>query len=168
MSDSTAKSPFPLQFSLPESYQEVKACLALAIPLGLAQLLEISMATVDTWMMGMLGSSALAGGALGYTLFRFSFGTGIFTISAVNTVASIAVGENRSDRLYHITIQGLYLSIFLAMPLMAFLGTAASWMHFLGQAEVNILLSESYLKSVLWGLPALFFYEVIRNVLIAV
>ncbi|CBN58163.1 MULTISPECIES: MATE family efflux transporter [Kamptonema] len=148
--------------------QEARACLTLAIPLSLAQLLEISMLSVDTWTMGMLGSKALAGGALGYMTFRFLFTLGIYTLSAVNTIASIAFGSRQFDKLKGITTQGFYLALLLALPMMLILSSAPLWMNFLHQEKMVIYQSQSYLKAVLWGLPALFCFEVLRNVLIAV
>lgn len=151
-----------------EIIQEIQACLSLAIPLSLAQLIEISILTVDTWFMGMLGSEFLAGGALGYMTFSYLLGIGICIISAVNAVAAIAFGAKEFQKLSHIPTQGFYLALLLALPMMFILGSAAAWMKFLGQEVNNIELAQSYLKTVLWGLPALFGYEVLRNTLTAI
>lgn len=147
--------------------QEAKACLTLAIPLSLAQLIEVSMITVDTLTMGVLGGQALAGGALGYTTFRFLTAVGFRTISAVNTVAAIAFGAKQNSQLGKIVTQGFYLALFLAVPVMLILGTSSIWMGFLGQESVNVELSQAYLTAILWGVPALFAYDVIRNVVTA-
>lgn len=148
--------------------QEVKACLALATPLSIAQLIEVSMITVDTLTMGALGGQALAGGALGYTTFRFLTAIGFRTISAVNTIAAIAFGAKQNDRLGTIVTQGFYLALFLALPVMLILGTSSLWMGILGQEIANVQLSRAYLGGILWGIPALFLYDVLRNVVTAV
>jgi MATE family multidrug resistance protein len=151
-----------------EIYQEAKACLTLATPLSLAQLIEVSMITVDTWTMGALGAQALAGGALGYITFRFLTAMGFRTLSAVNTVAAISFGAKQTSRLGEIVTQGFYLALLLALPVMAIFLTAGVWMGFLGQEPINVQLSQAYLQAIWWGLPALFAYEVLRNVLTAV
>lgn len=149
-------------------YPELKAYLTLAIPLGLAQLIEISMLTVDTWTMGILGRQILAAGALGYAAFRFLSLISYCIISATNTVASIAFGANKNYKVNGILIQGFWLAILLSIPVMIILGTSSIWMSLLGQERTNIILCQDYLQSLLWGIPALFFYEVIRNVLTAI
>ena len=151
-----------------ELFEEAKACLLLATPLAIAQLIEVSMIMVDTWTMGTLGAQALAGGALGYITFRFLSAMGFRTLAAVNTIAAIAFGAKRTDRLGTIVTQGFYLAMFLALPVMAILGTSPIWMKFLGQESMNIQLSQAYLRAILWGMPALFAYDVLRNVLTAV
>ncbi|MGF1495112.1 MAG: MATE family efflux transporter [Microcoleaceae cyanobacterium] len=151
-----------------EIYEEAKACLTLATPLSLAQLIEVSMITVDTWTMGALGAQALAGGALGYITFRFLTAMGFRTLSAVNTVAAISFGAKQTSRLGEIVTQGFYLALLLAFPVIAIFVTAGIWMGFLGQEPINVQLSQAYLQAIWWGLPALFAYEVLRNVLSAV
>ncbi|MBP0021464.1 MAG: MATE family efflux transporter [Cyanobacteria bacterium SBLK] len=153
---------------LSKIYQEVKICLSLALPLAIAQISELSIIAFDTWTMGRLGSQILAGGALGYMTFRYIFTIGLCTISAINTVSSIAFGAKELQKLSYIPTQGFYLSLILALPMMVILGSASIWMNFLGQEAANIYLAQSYLKAVLWGLPALFCYEVLRNVLVAI
>lgn len=149
-------------------YKEAQLCITLAIPLSLAQLIEMSMFTVDTWAMGQLGSQTLGGGAIGCVILRFLSSIGIFTISAVNTVAAIAYGSKQFQKLNHIVTQGCYLALLLAVPMMLILGTASIWMVLFKQEETIIILANSYLQAVLWGLPALLIYEVLRNVLAAV
>lgn len=151
-----------------ELYQEAKSCLTLAVPLSLAQLIEVSMITVDTWTMGALGAQALAGGALGYITFRFLTAIGFRTLSAVNSIASISFGAKQTSKLGVIATQGFYLALLLALPMMTILGTSSFWMRFLGQDLVNIQLSQAYLQAILWGLPALFLYDVLRNLLAAI
>lgn len=151
-----------------EIYQEAKSCITLAIPLSLAQLIEISLLTVDTWAMGKLGTQTLAGGAFGCVTSSFFFNIGIFIISAVNTVAAIAFGKKQLAKLGPIVTQGFYLALLLALPMMAILAASSRWIVFLGQEDTVGILAKSYLQAVLWGLPALFGYEVLRNVLTAI
>lgn len=168
MDNSTAKSSFFIRLFSSDIYQEVKACFALALPLSLAQLIELSMVTVDTWTMGLMGSEALAGGALGYITFRFAYAIGLRVLSAVNTVSSIAFGEKQLNKLSTIVTQGFYVSLILAVPMMVILALNSQWMVFLGQEKANIISSQLYLQAILWGLPALFGFEVLRNVLTAI
>jgi multidrug resistance protein, MATE family len=142
---------------------EIKACLGLAIPLAGAQLAQAATAFVDTVMMGWLGSTTLAAGGLGASVFQslLLISTGI--VSAVSPLVAAAYGGGQAATVGKIVRQGLGLAAGLAFPVGLLLWTAQAWLPKLGQSAETIDLALPYLRSIVWGvLPALGF-AVLRN-----
>ncbi len=142
---------------------EIKESLSLAIPLAGAQLAQSSTGLADTVMMGWLGSQTLAAGALGATTFTVLLLMTTAILSAVSPLAAAAYGAGKTKAVAQVVQQGLWLSVFLAIPIMLLIWNAAPLLRFLGQAEANIALAQTYLQAIVWGfLPGLSF-AVLRN-----
>jgi MATE family multidrug resistance protein len=138
--------------------QEIKACLALAVPLAAAQVAQQGTSFADTVMMGLLGSEAIAAGGLG----AISFGTLLIVctgvVSAVSPLVAEAYGREKFDRVGQIGRQGLWLSLVIALPMMMLIWNAGSVLRLLGQQEATIAQVVNYLQAVVWGFfPALAF-----------
>src|SRR5580658_10603293 len=99
---------------------ELPPTLRLALPLVLAELGWMSMAIVDTMMVGRLPNSATAMGAvsLGSSIFIVLglFGGGM--LLGLDTLVSQAFGAGRREDCHRSLINSVYLSIVLA-PLLA-------------------------------------------------
>ncbi|NER96008.1 MAG: MATE family efflux transporter [Symploca sp. SIO1B1] len=149
-------------------YQEIRACLTLAAPLSLANLIQSGIIMTDTWTMGIFGSQTLAGGGLGSSTVIFFEFVGIYSISAVGVVAAIAWGAKDQQKLQSTVAQGFWLAIALALAIMLVLWNLPTYMHYLGQQEALIQLARDYMRAALWGLPACLAYEVLKNVLISI
>lgn len=154
---------------------EIRACLSLALPLAAAQLAQQATSFVDTVMMGLLGSEAIAAGGLG----GISFGTLLLVCSGIVSATSPLVSEAhgrsesvpgaQSDRLRieQIAQQGLWLALMISIPATLLLWNANIILRHLGQQESTIALVVSYLRSIAPGLfPALAF-AVLRSVVSA-
>src|SRR5690242_16950329 len=100
---------------------EFRPTLRLAIPLVLAELGWMSMAVVDTMMVGRLPNSALAisavslGGILVHVLAFFGLGL----LIGLDTLVSQAFGAGQREDCHRSLVHGVYLSIALAPVLMA-------------------------------------------------
>jgi len=149
-------------------YQEIRACLTLAVPLSLANLIQSGIIMTDTWTMGMFGSQTLAGGGLGSSTVIFFEFVGVSSISAVGVIAAIAWGTKDKHKLQSTVAQGFLLAIALALAIMLVLWCLPIYMHYLGQQEALIQLARDYMRAALWGLPACLAYEVLKNVLISI
>ncbi|NEQ23248.1 MAG: MATE family efflux transporter, partial [Microcoleus sp. SIO2G3] len=146
---------------------EIRACLALALPLAAAQLAQQATSFVDTVMMGLLGSEAIAAGGLG----GISFGTLLLVcsgvVSATSPLVAEAYGQGDRARIEHIAQQGLWLALMIALPATLLLWNAGGILTHLGQQEGTIVRVVSYLRAIAPGLfPALTF-AVLRNVVSA-
>src|SRR5450755_2265632 len=100
--------------------REFPATLRLALPLVLAELGWMSMAIVDTVMVGHLPDSATAMGAvsLGSNLFMVLalFGGGL--LMGLDTLVSQAFGAGKRVDCYRSLINGVYMSVALT-PILA-------------------------------------------------
>lgn len=146
---------------------EIRACLALALPLAAAQLAQQATSFVDTVMMGLLGSEAIAAGGLG----GISFGTLLLvcsgTVSATSPLVAEAYGQSDRLRIERVAQQGLWLALMIALPATLLLWNAGAILTHLGQQESTIALVVQYLRAIAPGLfPALAF-AVLRSVVSA-
>jgi multidrug resistance protein, MATE family len=106
--------------SLSSLRKELRPTIHLALPLVLAELGWMSMAIVDTVMVGHLPNSATAMGAvsLGSNLFMVLalFGGGL--LMGLDTLVSQAFGAGKREDCYRSLINGVYMSVALT-PILA-------------------------------------------------
>lgn len=137
---------------------EIPPTLRLAGPVVAAQLGQMSMGFIDTVMVGRLGKEALAGVALGNTLFFFLLILCTGMVQAVSPMVSQAVGAGKPDTIERSTRQGLWLGVLLSLPVLILLWNIESILHLLGQSEVAVDGSSSYIRAIMWAfLPACWF-----------
>jgi MATE family multidrug resistance protein len=146
---------------------EAQACLKLAVPLAAAQLSEIATSFTDTVMMGLLGIKTLAAGALGSTTYIALLWISSGMVSAVGVLAAIALGADQLQSVRNIACQGLWLTAPLSLPIMLLLWNMAPILLQLGQQESTVLLTQSYLRAIVWGFPALIGFSVLKNLMSA-
>jgi len=154
-------------FSLQSFRAEARPTLQLAIPLVLAELGWMSMAIVDTMMVGRLPNSAVAMGAvsLGSAIFIVLalFGEGL--LLGLDTLVAQAFGAGKREDCHRSLINGVYLSIALT-PILS----APIWLmpRFLRAIHVDsALMSETipYTKALIYGLFPLLLYFAVRRCL---
>ena len=139
---------------------ELRATLALGLPLIAAQLAQIALQTTDTLMMGWLGPEALAAGALGNTLYFLFVIVGIGLTAAVSALVAQERGARLSDvRGPRRTVRaGLWAVTIYALPMSVLIANGDAILALLGQDPELIAGARGYLRSVVWGfLPALWF-----------
>ena len=146
---------------------EFRPTLQLAVPLVLAELGWMSMAIVDTMMVGRLPNSATAMGAvsLGSNIFIVLalFGGGL--LMGLDTLVSQAFGAGRREDCHRSLINSIYLSVALTPFL-----TAAVWLlpWLLGGMHVDpgvLALAIPYTKALAAGLLPLLLYFAVRRCL---
>jgi multidrug resistance protein, MATE family len=144
---------------------EFRPTLRLAIPLVLAELGWMSMAIVDTMMVGRLPNSAVAisavslGGILVHTL--AFFGGGLLT--GLDTLVSQAFGAGQREDCHRSLVHGIYISFALAPLLMAPVWFFDSLLRQAHIAPDIIALAVPYSKAMAWGtLPLLLYFAVRR------
>jgi MATE family multidrug resistance protein len=144
---------------------EFRPTLRLAIPLVLAELGWMSMAIVDTMMVGRLPNSATAIGAvsLGSILVHVlaAFGGGVLV--GLDTLVSQAFGAGQREDCHRSLVHGIYLSLGLAPLLMAPVWLFDSLLRYARVAPDIIALAVPYSKAMAWGtLPLLLYFAVRR------
>ncbi len=148
--------------------KEIPATLALAIPIVVTQLAHISMSFVDTVMVGRLGAEALAGVALGNTVF---FNIMIFCMGilmAVGPMVSQAFGADDADPIGRSVRQGLWLAGILGLVSSFIIWHADILLGWLGQSPENIARAISYLRAIMWGIFPFLGFVALRSFMEAV
>ncbi len=144
---------------------EIRPTLRLAIPLVLAELGWMSMALVDTMMVGRLTDSAVAiaavslGGILVHVLAFFGGGL----LFGLDTLVSQAFGAGQREDCHRSLVHGIYLSLALTPLLMAPVWFFDPLLHFVGISREVISVAVPYSKAMAWGtLPLLLYFAVRR------
>ncbi len=144
---------------------EIRPTLRLAIPLVLAELGWMSMAVVDTMMVGRLPSSAVAisavslGGILVHVLAFFGGGL----LIGLDTLVSQAFGAGQREDCHRSLLHGIYLSFALTPFLMAPVWFFDPLLRFARISPDIISVAVPYSKAMAWGtLPLLLYFAVRR------
>ena len=149
---------FMIPIFLPSVRAEIRAFLNLATPLASAQVAQSVTGFIDTMMMGRLGAEHLAAGGLASLTFFSLLMTATGVVTGVSPLVAEAYGAGHQSRVSQLTSQGLWISLFLAIPIMLLVGQMGFFLPLLGQAANTVVLAESYLDIILWGaFPAIGF-----------
>ncbi len=145
--------------------RELEHLFKLALPLILAQIAQNAMGFIDTLMVGRLGNSALAGIALGGTVFGFVMLVFSGVILAVGPTVSQAHGGGRPEEAARAVRQGLWLGTFLVVPATALFWLSEPLLLALGQEAGTAALASRYLRAIGWGLLPAFWWVALRGLL---
>ena len=146
---------------------ELRATLALALPLAAAQLAQVLMGITGTAMMGRLGGDALAAGGLAAALYftvAFVF-QGI--LNAAGPLVAHAIGAGRPDRTGPIVASGLYIAAGLAIIGIFLVLEIEPLLTWIGHAPPLVAATASYLRAAIFGMPASLGFALYRSYLAA-
>jgi MATE family multidrug resistance protein len=147
----------------PDARTEVRATLALSVPLAAANLAHIAMAVTNTVMVGQLGAMPLAAAGLGGMLYFTGGVTLQGVLSAVAPLAAQALGAGDRHAAGRITGTGLLLAVLLALPFVAALTSLDLLLRALGYDETLAAEIGRYLRAIAWGGPAFLGFAVLRS-----
>jgi multidrug resistance protein, MATE family len=132
---------------------ELRATVALALPLIGTQLAQISTMTTDVVLLGRLSADALAAGALGanvvYVLITFTLGI----LMAVSPMVAQAVGRKRHmvrDARRSVR-QGLWVMLAAGVPCMVVIWHTEAILLAFRQDPANAAAAAGYARAMLWG-----------------
>lgn len=141
--------------------------LRLAVPLALTELGWISMAFVDTVMVGRLPDSAVAIGAvsLGANLFNTIgiFGSGIML--GLDTLIAQAYGAGRLQECHRTLWNAFYFALFLTPLLMGVVLGFIPLFPYVGLSRALVGQTVPFLKALVWSTFPLAAYFVLRRYL---
>ena len=142
-------------------FTEFRELAKLSLPLVLAQVAQNATSFVDTIMVGKLGPDALAGIAIGSTVFMFvSIVTSGFVLGCGALVAQ-AVGANDQDTCGRAVRQAGWLAIALFVPALALFWNIYPILIWLDQPPETAVASSAYLRAISWGLlPSLWSFAI--------
>ncbi len=146
---------------------EIREFLKLAIPLASAQVAQAITGFVDTVMMGWLGQEVLAAGGLATMIFMAFMMTGVGIISGVSPLVSEAYGARQNPRVGQVTRQGFWIALLLAIIGMQIIANLDGLMQQFGQAETTVILADTYLNVMAWGLFPAIAFAVLRGSIVS-
>src|SRR5271155_1082179 len=140
--------------------EEARPMLRLALPLVLAELGWMTMAIVDTMMVGRQANSAVAIGAvsLGSILFNSAaiFGTGLML--GLDTLVSHSYGAGDVEDCHRSLVNGVYLSLGIAPVLMGLIRLVEPALRSMDIQPSLLNQAIPYLRTLNWGMLPLLFY----------
>lgn len=150
--------------------REFFALMAIGLPMGLTQLVQFSINTVDVLMIGRLGPEPLAAAALGLVMFYVLFVAGMGPAMAVSPMVSQALGADANDvrDVRRSVRMGLWL-VGLGAPVLSLIYFFAEEFALMtGQPPEIAALAEPYVLALTPGLPFALGVIVLRNFLAAI
>ena len=161
--------------SLPQNLRgETAALLALGGPMALTQIVQFSIYTIDTIMIGRVGTEALAAAAVGTVIYFLLWMIGAGPVSAVTPMVSQAIGTTigdsdasaRRDARRSVRM-ALWLVVMLTLPMFGLLLFTSDILIALGQNPEISVKAQSYVIALAPGLPFALGIMVLRNFLAA-
>lgn len=161
--------------SLPQTLRgEMAALLALGGPMALTQIIQFSIYTVDTIMIGRVGTEALAAAAIGTVIYFLLWMIGAGPVSAVTPMVSQAIGTTlgnsdasaRRDARRSVRM-ALWLVVLLTVPMFGFLFFTSDILIAFGQDPAISEKAQTYVLALAPGLPFALGVMVLRNFLAA-
>lgn len=150
--------------------RELKALLAIGLPMGLTQLVQFSINTVDVLMIGRLGAEPLAASALGLVIFYAMFLLCLGPAMAITPLISQSLGanaENHDDVRVSVRM-GLWIAFLILPVAVAFSLLAQPIALGLGQPPQLARMAAPYVIALAPGLPFMLGVIMLRNFLAAI
>ena len=144
---------------------ELRALLALAVPVVVVQVGMMLMGVVDTVMVGHVSAAALAAVALG-NLYFFAvaiFGMGV--LMGLDPIIAQAVGAQDDPAIGRGVQRGMLIAAGLSVPAMLLLWPGAGLFRWLQQPADVVPLAASYARLVIPGVLPFLAYAVLRQTL---
>jgi MATE family multidrug resistance protein len=147
---------------------EIRATLALALPLAGANLSQMAMSLIDTVMVGRLGAVPLAAVALGGGFYFTSVVICLGVLTAVAPLAAYAIGAGDPGAAGRVARSGLILAALLSVPVMLAMLVADRLLDLIGYDPMLSREIGHFLRAVCWGAPGFLGFAVLRCLLAAV
>jgi len=146
-------------------FAELWELAKLSLPLVLAQIAQNATSFVDTIMVGDLGRDALAGIAIGSTVFMFVSIVASGFVLGCGALVAQAVGANDHGACGRAVRQAGWLAIGLFVPALVLFWNIYPVLIWLDQPPGAAAASSAYLRAISWGLLPLLWCFAIRGLL---
>lgn len=157
-------APFRLPLPRPDP-PEARALIALAVPMTCIALVNMGMAITDTLMMGWIGPTALAAGAVVSDLYSLVFYLGAGTLSVVAVLAARAVGAADQPGVRSAVRSGFAAALLLLAPAVIIVWHAPDFVRLLGVDASIPELGRGYARAMSVTIAPMLFVSVWRNLL---
>ncbi len=142
---------------------EAKRMTALALPVVLAQLSQMSMGFIDTFMVADLGAEALAAVGVGNVIYFFYVVFAFGTLGAVSPMVAHAYGADDDVEIGRAVAQGLWVATILGAVGMVVAFNVEPILLLFGQEPEVAALGGRYTSAMSWGLAANLYFSVFRG-----
>ncbi len=142
--------------------QEIRALLAIAWPMMIAQLAQMGTGVVDTIMAGHYSAADLAAIAIGYNIWLPLFLLVLGVMLAATAIVAQDFGAGLADRIRRTLPQSLWLALLLGLIAGPLCYNAAPLLDLLGLEPGTRDKSLAYLQAVAFGLPASALFQALR------
>jgi multidrug resistance protein, MATE family len=144
---------------------EARELMKLAGPLIVTQLAQMAILTTDVLMLGRLSTEALAGAALGNTVFYFSWLFGLGPTAAISPLIAHILGGSPNNRagVRAVVRMGFWVTALFSVPLMLFLLFTKDVLLLLGQQPDLAEAASTFVRPLSFGLPFSLGFQVLRN-----
>ena len=132
-------------------------------PLILNNLFSMGVNVADTLMIGRLGATSLAALAIGSGTWVAIFLAGLGILMALGPTVSHHFGAQRYVEIGHDTRQALWLAMLLSLLVCLALHHVEYPLARLGIEPAIVGLAGEYLRGLSWGVPAVYCYQVFRQ-----
>ena len=147
---------------------EVRACLALSLPLIVTNAIEMAMNLTNTALVGHIAPEALAAVTLALALYTVALTFGIGLTAAVSPLISRDLGGgDRGPAARRIVQGGFWNALAIVGPIWAVLWQAQPILEAAGQDPGLSRAAADYLRVMQWGLLPVLVYLVLRSMLAA-
>lgn len=127
--------------------------LALAIPAFATLIAQPLMTLADTWIVGRLGTVALAGLGVGAVVLMTAVGLMIFLAYGSTAIVSRQVGAGKDRRGLELGVQAIWLACVVGILLAGLLALVARW--FVGLLGAEGAVAAQATTYLLWALPGI-------------
>jgi len=146
---------------------EIRATIAVAAPLAVANLAQMAIALTNTLMVGHLGAVPLAAAGLGGALYFMLVMLCQGVLAAVAPLAAHAIGADDHPTAGRVASAGLVVAAALAVPIIAMLTALPRLLAILGYDPELAAEIERFVLMIRWGAPAFLGASVMRFLLVA-
>jgi len=136
--------------------------IVLALPAVLAQLSQMSMGFVDTFMVAKLGPEAIGAVGIGNVVYFFFMVFSFGTLAAVSPMVAHAYGAGDPDEIGRSVGQGLWVAVGLTAVGTVIAWNATSILVLMGQKQSVAAIAGTYTRAMSYGLIANLWFSVLR------
>jgi MATE family multidrug resistance protein len=152
-----------MSFAWRQLVLDLRSLVAIGAPLIVNNLSSIGVGVADTLMAARLGSLSLAGVAIGNGVWIALFLLGLGTLMALGPTVAQHFGAGRDAAIGHDTRQGLWLAVFISLPVMFAMRNMTPLFVAVGIEPPVALLAQGYLDYLSWGVPGAYGYHTLKQ-----
>lgn len=142
---------------------ELRSIAVIALPIILAQLLQMGMGVIDTVMAGRIDALSIAAIALGSSLWFFVALLGIGVMLALSPIIAQHIGANNHPLIREELRQGIWLALTVGVFQVIIVLSLVYVMPLIGVEDEIIPAATDYIHWVAWSLPFNCLYLVPRS-----